>query len=86
MGKRSTITHYAVRAGRVPGINRTWEECEMQTNGYSGANCRGFQIEEGGAETHVVHGRKTAVEFRLNIVITEKKYLRPARRRQNNTP
>lgn len=30
---------YAVRTGARPGVYRTWEECQEQTNGFKGANC-----------------------------------------------
>ncbi|KAL4365092.1 hypothetical protein AHAS_Ahas07G0071500 [Arachis hypogaea] len=34
---------YVVRRGRVPGIYRTWKECEDQVNGYRNAEHRGFR-------------------------------------------
>ncbi len=33
---------YAVKNGKVPGVYRTWEECRMQVNGYSGAVYKSF--------------------------------------------
>lgn len=33
---------YAVKAGLVPGIYKTWHECKMQTDGFSGAVYKGF--------------------------------------------
>jgi ribonuclease HI len=33
---------YAVRVGRVPGIYTTWDECQKQTNGFSGAIFKSF--------------------------------------------
>ena len=29
--------YYAVRIGKIPGLYRTWKECETQVSGYSGA-------------------------------------------------
>ena len=29
--------YYAVRKGRIPGIYRTWSECQKQVTGYPGA-------------------------------------------------
>lgn len=37
---------YAVKEGRVPGIYRTWAECQEQVNGFSGAVFKGFATEE----------------------------------------
>ena len=34
--------YYAVRAGRVPGIYSTWDECKKQTDGFSGALYQSF--------------------------------------------
>lgn len=34
--------YYAVKAGRAPGVYKTWEEAEAQVSGYSGANHRRF--------------------------------------------
>lgn len=36
---------YAVKAGRKPGIYRTWGECEAQVTGFSGALFKGFASE-----------------------------------------
>lgn len=33
---------YAVRAGRVPGIYATWDECKAQVDGFPGAQFKGF--------------------------------------------
>lgn len=33
---------YAVKSGRKPGVYTTWTECEVQTNGYSGAIFKSF--------------------------------------------
>lgn len=44
MGNRKK--YYAVRKGRSPGIYRTWEECRKNTNGFSGAEYKGFQTKE----------------------------------------
>lgn len=34
--------YYAVRIGIKPGIYETWEECEAQTKGFSGAQYKSF--------------------------------------------
>ncbi|XP_015956807.1 uncharacterized protein LOC107481106 [Arachis duranensis] len=36
------FSFYAVRRGRVPGIYRSWEECEHQVNGFRNNEHRGF--------------------------------------------
>jgi len=38
--------YYAVRAGRKPGIYRTWEETKEQVHGYQGAIYRSFKTLE----------------------------------------
>lgn len=37
---------YAVKQGRVPGIYSTWEECEANVKGYSGAEFKKFDSEQ----------------------------------------
>jgi len=37
---------YAVRAGRTPGIYRSWEECQREIAGYSRAEYKGFATRE----------------------------------------
>ena len=34
---------YAVKAGRVPGIYNSWEECKAQIDGFSCASYKSFQ-------------------------------------------
>lgn len=43
---------YAVKAGRRPGIYKTWGECEAQVKGYSGASYKAFSTQQE-AETFV---------------------------------
>jgi ATP-dependent DNA helicase PIF1 len=38
--------YYAVARGRKAGIYETWEECELQTKGYSGARFKSFRTQE----------------------------------------
>ena len=40
MGK--STKYYVVRQGRQPGIYMTWEECQKQVNGFSGAIYKSF--------------------------------------------
>lgn len=42
MAKRKKPSYYAVRAGRKPGVYRSWEECEKQVSGFSNACFKGF--------------------------------------------
>ena len=37
---------YAVKAGRTPGIYKTWAECENQVKGFSGAKFKKFDNEK----------------------------------------
>lgn len=37
---------YAVRNGRVPGIYTSWEDCQKQVSGFSGAVFKGFATQD----------------------------------------
>lgn len=37
--------YYAVRRGKKPGIYRTWSECKLQVDGFTGARYKSFQTE-----------------------------------------
>lgn len=66
--------YYAVKAGKTPGIYRTWEECKSQVEGYSNAVFKGFSTEEEAMEfvgtdvlkdvctTHVQNQENVALE------------------------
>lgn len=38
--KPGEARYYAVRAGRIPGVYTTWEECQQMINGFAGAQCK----------------------------------------------
>jgi len=42
MAKSKGPKFYAVRKGRVPGVYRTWNDCQAQTKGFSGAVFKSF--------------------------------------------
>ena len=44
--KRQRTLFYAVKEGRIPGIYDTWEQCEKQVVGYSGAAYKKFFAKE----------------------------------------
>ncbi len=46
MSTNVKIKFYAVRAGLNPGIYRSWEECRLQTEGFSQAEFKGFRTLE----------------------------------------
>ncbi len=58
---------YAVKTGRKPGIYRTWDECEAQVKGYSGAVFKKFDTEKLAKE--FVNPRKTRKKKRTPDVI-----------------
>lgn len=39
------MSFYAVKKGRQPGIYRTWKECKIQTNKFTGAQFKRFDTE-----------------------------------------
>jgi ribonuclease HI len=42
--------YYGVRAGRVPGVYATWDECKAQVHGYPGAAFKAFPTEQEAAD------------------------------------
>lgn len=42
--------YYAVRAGRIPGIYTSWEECKVQIDGYKSASYKSFKTAGEAAE------------------------------------
>jgi viroplasmin and RNaseH domain-containing protein len=36
------MKYYAVKAGYIPGVYETWDECKKQVDGFSGASYKGF--------------------------------------------
>lgn len=40
------MAYYAVRVGKTPGIYKTWDECQQNTKGFSGAQFKKFNTEE----------------------------------------
>lgn len=38
--------YYAVKSGKIPGIYRSWSECEVQVKCYPGAVYKGFVTEK----------------------------------------
>lgn len=38
--------YYAVKAGRIPGIYKSWNDCKKQTDGFSGAIYKSFKTKE----------------------------------------
>lgn len=55
---------YGVRVGKIPGIYGTWEECQSQINGVSGAVFKGFATKEE-AEAFVGENPQTAAETKI---------------------
>lgn len=49
--------YYAVRKGYTPGIYTSWEECQQNINGFSGAEYKGFST-EAEAEEYLFHEKK----------------------------
>src|SRR5690625_4785824 len=59
MSKKS---YYAVVHGHNPGIYETWDECQKQTKGYSGAVYKKFKT-KGEAENFISNHEETTEEF-----------------------
>lgn len=46
--RRTTVAqkYYAVKAGYIPGIYKSWDDCKKQTDGFSGAIYKSFKTKE----------------------------------------
>lgn len=70
--------YYAVRDGRMPGVYETWEECERQVKGYSGAKYKKFPTYEeafnftNSEEVIVIQTKKIVKEKRKEEKLIEK--------------
>ena len=54
---------YVVFVDRVPGIYRTWEECQMQVHNYSGNSYKSFKNYAEAERAYVMHnGRWNRVQ------------------------
>jgi len=53
--------YYVVFAGRKPGVYDTWEECNKQVNGYSGAVFRSYRTKAEAEEALDTHNSKKGV-------------------------
>lgn len=42
--KPGEARYYAVRAGRIPGVYTTWDECQSMINGFAGAQCKRLDL------------------------------------------
>lgn len=36
----TTVKYYAVRAGHTPGVYTSWSDCQLNTTGFKGAQCK----------------------------------------------
>ncbi len=45
MAQKKKKSFYAVKAGRIPGIYRTWDDCKAQIDGFPNAVFQGFYTE-----------------------------------------
>lgn len=58
---------YAARTGRVPGIYKTWPECQKQVIGFAGAAFKGFEtLEEAKAFMKGAEIRESLNEFKAS--------------------
>lgn len=58
--------YYAVKIGKTPGVYKSWNECQEQIKGFSGAEFKGFKDEES-AKRYVsgeIESNKTVKEYK----------------------
>ena len=48
----ANFKYYVVWEGHVPGIYETWEDCQLQINGYKGAKYKSFNSKEQAIEAY----------------------------------
>lgn len=67
--------YYAVKIGKKPGIYETWNECELQIKGVSGAKYKSFSTMEE-AEKYIVNEEEAAKEEKtvdsINLQVEQK--------------
>lgn len=59
--------YYAVKAGRIPGIYNSWDECKKQTQGFSGAEFKSFVSEKEALE-YLNQGNENAPRSKENFL------------------
>lgn len=55
------MPYYAVKIGKVPGIYKTWKECQSNTKGYSGAIFKKFEIEKDAM--NFINGKNNSIQI-----------------------
>lgn len=60
--------YYAVRAGRVPGVYTSWNECRAQIDGYSGSDCRVCDSMEEAEEYAAVPKKEKPLELKTDSI------------------
>lgn len=78
--KKAKSYYYAVKKGRVPGVYTSWDECKLQTNGFSNAVYKKFSTYEEAAkfaETRILkteRPKKPTVETGCAIAYVDGSY------------
>lgn len=62
--------YYAVKIGKVPGIYKSWAECEIQVKGYKGAQYKSFTDEK---EAYQYLGKQLPIQSEVKKVTKDKK-------------
>lgn len=64
--------YYAVKIGKVPGIYKSWAECETQVKGYKGAQYKSFTDEQ---EAYQYLGKQLPIQSEIKKVTKDNKSL-----------
>lgn len=64
--------YYAVKAGYIPGIYKSWDDCKKQTDGFSGAIYKSFKTKEEaeaflGSSTNIPQKKKRRTVLRRQL-------------------
>lgn len=72
--RRTTVAqkYYAVKAGYIPGIYKSWDDCKKQTDGFSGAIYKSFKTKEEaeaflGSSTNIPQKKKRRTVLRRQL-------------------
>ena len=61
---KTSKKYYAVKVGRTPGVYETWEDCQKQVKGFSGAVFKSFKLKRD-AENYILEDAQQNNPFNI---------------------
>lgn len=65
MSGQQNDKYYAVAKGRMPGVYKSWDQCEEKVKGFSDAKFKKFDSMQGAQDFIVSHGAETVLRDKL---------------------